>query len=136
MFRFFESRVNPYPAEEPSTPPDTLLAFCWHYTKPVAGWIVLMSILTAMLAAGEVVLFGFLGSIVDWLSNAERIGFMDRESTRLWLMAGFLLIGLPVVSLLHSLIIHVKPLFMNLPGIVSNLIDYKLCAALNLFFQF
>jgi len=116
MFRFFESRVEPYPAEEPTRPPETLFAFCWHYTRPVWAWILAMSILGALLAAGEVMLFGFLGSIVDWLSNADREGFIEREGTRLWLMGGFLLIALPIVSLLHSLIIH-QTLLGNYPMI-------------------
>lgn len=116
MFRFFESRVEPYPAEEPDQPPESLFAFCWHYTRPVWGWILAMSILGALLAAGEVILFGFLGSIVDWLSEASREGFLEREGSRLLLMGGFLLIGLPVVSLLHSLIIH-QTLLGNYPMI-------------------
>ena len=116
MFRIFESRVQPYPEEEPTAPPSTLVAFCWHYSKPVAGWLIFMSVLTAAMAAGEVLLFGFLGSIVDWLSNAERIGFLERESSRLWLMGGFLLVGLPAIALLHSLIVH-QTLLGNYPMI-------------------
>ena len=71
MFKFFESRIEPYPAEEPTQPPSTLVAFCWHYSKPVVWWLIAMSVLTAAMAAGEVVLFGFLGSIVDWLSTIQ-----------------------------------------------------------------
>lgn len=116
MFRFFESRVDPYPAEEPSQPPTGLLAFCWSYSKPVAGWLVLMAVLSAGIAVGEVALFGFLGSIVDWLSNAEREGFLEREGLRLWLMGGFLLLVLPTMVLLQSLIIH-QTLLGNYPMI-------------------
>ena len=116
MFRYFESRIDPYPSQEPTTPPKGLLAFCWRYTRPVAGWLVLMAGLTAFVAVGEVALFGFLGSIVDWLSNSERAGFMEREGSRLWLMGAFLLIALPLATLLHSLIVH-QTLLGNYPMI-------------------
>lgn len=116
MFRYFESRIDPYPPQEPSTPPKGLLAFCWAYTRPVAGWLVIMSLVTAFVAVGEVALFGFLGSIVDWLSNSERGGFIEREGTRLWLMGGFLLIALPLATLLHSFIVH-QTLLGNYPMI-------------------
>lgn len=116
MFRYFESRIDPYPQDEPVTPPKGLLAFCWLYTRPVAGWLVLMAAITAFVAIGEVALFGFLGSIVDWLSNSERGGFIEREGTRLWLMGGFLLIALPLATLLHSLIVH-QTLLGNYPMI-------------------
>lgn len=133
MFKFFESRVQPYPEEEPSAPPSTLVAFCWHYSKPVAGWLIFMSVLTAAMAAGEVLLFGFLGSIVDWLSNAERIGFLERESSRLWLMGGFLLVGLPAIALLHSLIVH-QTLLGNYPMIARwQMHRYLLKQSMNFF---
>lgn len=116
MFRFFETRVEPFPPEEPVRPPSMLAAFCWLYTRPVAGWIIIMALLSAIIAAGEVALFGFLGSIVDWLANAEREGFLDREGTRLWMMGGFLLLVLPLTILIHSLIIH-QTLLGNFPMI-------------------
>ncbi|MEN1728175.1 MAG: ABC transporter ATP-binding protein [Pseudomonadota bacterium] len=116
MFRFFESRVEPFPPEAPAKPPSTLFDFCWTYSRSVAGWIVVMAILSALIAVGEVALFGFLGSIVDWLTSADRSGFMARESGFLWLMAAFLLLGLPLATLGHSLIIH-QTLLGNYPMI-------------------
>jgi ATP-binding cassette subfamily B multidrug efflux pump len=116
MFRFFESRIDPYPAQAPQQPPASLVAFCWNYTRPVFGWLLAMALLSAFIAAGEVALFGFLGSIVDWLSNAQREGFLEREGLRLWLMGGFLLVVLPGAIVLHSLIIH-QTLLGNYPMI-------------------
>ncbi|MEM1412931.1 MAG: ABC transporter ATP-binding protein [Pseudomonadota bacterium] len=116
MFRFFESRIEPFPLEEPAKPPSTLTAFCWQYTRPVTGWIIAMALLSAVIAIGEVALFGFLGSLVDWLSGADRTGFLDREGATLWLMGGFLLVVLPLTVLAHSLIIH-QTLLGNFPMI-------------------
>jgi ATP-binding cassette subfamily B multidrug efflux pump len=106
MFAFFERRVEPFPAAEPTRPPAGLLAFCWHYSKPVWPWVALMSGLTALLAVCEVALFGFLGRLVDWLTAADRATFLVDESLRLTLMGGLLLAGLPALVFLHSLVIH------------------------------
>ena len=116
MFRFFETRVDPFPPESPVKPPATLFAFCWMYSRSVAGWIVVMAVLSALIAVGEVALFGFLGSIVDWLTTAEQAGFLEREGARLWLMGGFLLVVMPLAVLFHSLIVH-QTLLGNYPMI-------------------
>jgi ATP-binding cassette subfamily B multidrug efflux pump len=116
MFQFFESRIDPFTEEPPAEPASGLLAFCWQYTKPVAGWIVVMALLTAFIAVAEVALFGFLGSIVDWLSNADREGFLEREGSRLWWMGAFLLVALPLGVLFRSLVVH-QTLLGNYPMI-------------------
>jgi len=116
VFDWFESRLNPYPTEEPGPPPSGLVAFCWHYTKPAWRWLVVMSCATALIAAGEVYLFGFLGSIVDWLVISDREGFFGRESEDLVWMGAVLLVLLPLVTLFHSLLVH-QTLLGNYPMI-------------------
>ena len=116
MFGWFERRLNPYPEAAPSVPPKGLLAFCWHYSREAAPWLIAMSVLTALISVGEVMLFGFLGSIVDWLANSDPEGFLERESTRLVLMGAMVLVGLPVIVALDSLIVH-QTLLGNYPMI-------------------
>lgn len=116
MFGWFERRLNPYPRATPSAPPEGLMAFCWHYSRDAAPWLITMAVLTALISIGEVLLFGFLGSIVDWLANSDPQGFLDRESGKLIVMGAIVLIGLPVTVLLHSLIIH-QTLLGNYPMI-------------------
>ncbi|PWV97581.1 ATP-binding cassette subfamily B multidrug efflux pump [Hoeflea marina] len=116
MFAWFERRLNPYPAPEPQAPPQGLIAFCWHYSRDAAPWLVMMGITAALISVGEVMLFGFLGSIVDWLSTADQAGFLEREGTRLAWMGAMVLIGLPLTVYLHSTIIH-QTLLGNYPMI-------------------
>jgi ATP-binding cassette, subfamily B, multidrug efflux pump len=116
MFAWFENRVNPYPSEEPTRPPETLFAFIYHYSRPVVGWLVVLTIMTAAIGVGEVMLFNFLGQIVDWLSKANRETFLQDESARLWVMALFTLIGLPLLVFVQSLVIH-QVLLGNYPMI-------------------
>ncbi len=106
MFSWFENRLNPYPPEAPVLPPKGLVAFCWHYTKPAAPWLLLLGLCSMLIAVGEVLLYQFLGNIVDWLSVADRATFLETEKGRLIWMAALLLIGLPVVGFIHTLTMH------------------------------
>lgn len=106
MFSWFESRLNPYPAGDPVLPPKGLVAFCWHYTKPAGWWLALLGLCSGLIAIAEVFLYQFLGNIVDWLSTAERSTFLQTEGGTLAWMAGLLLIGLPVLGVMHTITMH------------------------------
>jgi len=116
MFSWFERRVNPYPDEAPMLPPKGLLPFLWHYTKPVWPWVVIMSACTMLIAIGEVMLFQFLGDIVDWLSHADRTTFLQTEGMKLVFMSLVVLVALPLIAGLNSLIMH-QILMGNFPMI-------------------
>ncbi|MGP1276540.1 MAG: ABC transporter ATP-binding protein [Caulobacterales bacterium] len=114
MFRFFESRVDPFPATEPEAPPKSLLGFIAYYTRPVLPWLITLSVLTAILSVFEVVFLGFLGTLVDWLAEADRETLFDEHGAGLLAMAAFVLIGFPVLVLFNSLITH-QTIFGNFP---------------------
>ena len=106
MFSYFEARLDPYPAEPGRQPPPGFIAFCWHYSKEAAPWLLALSILTALISIGEVVVFGFLGNVVDWLANADRNEFLEREGSTLLWMGATVLVGLPLAVVLHALLVH------------------------------
>ncbi len=114
MFRWFESRIDPFPSARPGAPPAKLAAFCWHYVKDAAPFLIVVAVIVAFISIGEVMLFGFLGRIVDWLSSTDRATFLAREGETLVLMGALVLIALPAAVLLRSLIIH-QGLLANLP---------------------
>jgi len=114
VFKWFESRLNPYPTSEPEQPPSTLLAFCLHFSKGAKRWLIAMAILGAAIAVGEVMLFGFMGSIIDWLSDADRSTFLATEGWKLGAMALVLLIVLPLLQIVDTQIIH-QTLLGNFP---------------------
>ncbi len=117
MLRWFEKRLNPFPDLAPGdAPPDHLIGFCWYYVKDARYWLLAMAILSALIAVGEVLLYGFLGQLVDWLANAQREGFLEREQNRLIGFSLLIMIGLPVLTLFSALIIH-QTLLGNLPMI-------------------
>lgn len=106
MFSWFERRVDPYPEEFPGQPPAGLLAFCWHYTRPTAPWLLLLGFCSMIIAVAEVFLYQFLGNIVDWLSNADPATFLEQEGNRLVWMGGVLLVVLPLAGAIHTMTMH------------------------------
>ncbi len=114
MFRFFESLIKPFPAQEPTAPPKTLYAFCRHYSKGAEVYLIGMAIFTGLIAILEVSLFGFLGNLVDSLNSQTPTSFWQSSRTELMWMAFILLIGLPASVLMHSLIMH-QTLLGNFP---------------------
>ena len=106
MFRWFESRLNPFPSSEPSQPPKGFFAFCYHFTKGSEKYLIIVAILMALVAVTEVWLFSFLGSIVDWLAAQERSEFLANEWLKLTAMSAVVLIGLPLMVWFQSLILH------------------------------
>ncbi|MEM9331153.1 MAG: ABC transporter ATP-binding protein [Pseudomonadota bacterium] len=106
MFSYFESLINPYPSEVPKRPPNTLLAFFWHYTKSCWKILLVMTLTVAVFSIVEVYLFAFLGNIIDWLSSANRETFLEDEAYQLLFMTVVILAVLPALSLWHSLLMH------------------------------
>lgn len=106
MFSYFEKLLNPYPPEIPENPPATLLAFCIHYTKGVWPWIFMMALLVTVVASTEVLLFGFLGNIIDWLTEVDKATFLQEQGLTLFFIGAVVLIVLPLFSLVLSLVNH------------------------------
>ena len=114
MFRWFEQRLDPYPADPPQMPPQGLWRFILHFSQGAKGYMLAMAGCSAMIAVAEVVLFGYLGQLVDRLSGSDRASFWADESGRLLVMGAILVIGLPVLQVLFSLLMH-QTLMGNMP---------------------
>ena len=117
LFRWFETRVDPFPADEPTKPPTGLVAFCLHYARPVWKPLALMSLTSVAISIMEVTLFAFMGQLVDWLAAADRATFLAEEGWTLFWMAFFILVLIPLTILLGSLVIH-QTLLGNFPMIL------------------
>ncbi len=99
MFRYFESRVDPYPNQEPGQPPRGLLAFLWAGTEGLRPYILGMTLLTASIAVFEAVLFWMLGQVVDWLSAVEPGALWEEHGFTLLLLAAIVLGSTGLVGL-------------------------------------
>ena len=114
MLRWFENRLDPYPAAPATQPPRSLYAFCRHYTRGTEPWLALMALLTTAIAITEVSLYAFTGSIVDRLSNHTPATFLQEEGWNFALMAAVVLLVMPALNLLSAMVIH-QTLLGNFP---------------------
>ncbi len=106
MFAFFENLIQPFPPEEPTEPPEDLYAFCRHYTRGIEPYLFIMAVSASLIALLEVSLFAFLGRLVDWLILSEPATFLAKEGHKLMAWALLVLIGLPLMVLINSLVMH------------------------------
>ena len=106
MYKFFENLVPALNDQEATQPPKTLVAFCMHYTKGYKTALFFMTLLTASLAILEVSLFGFMGQLVDWLIAKNPETLLQDEGKTLLLMSLMVLVLIPILTLLHSLLVH------------------------------
>lgn len=114
MFRWFESRLDPFPQDPPAQPPRTLYAFCRHYTRGAEPWLLLMALTTGGIAAAELLLYAYVGSLVDRLGATTPATFLGEEGARLLWMGLLVLFALPLMVVLNSLVQH-QTLLGNFP---------------------
>ena len=100
MLSFFERLVDPYPDQPESVPTPQLWPFILHYSRPFAGLLLSMALVTALVSAAEVVFFTAMGELVDWLAEADREGFVDTHLTSLIGLGAAVLAGLPLLVFL------------------------------------
>ena len=102
---WFETRVDGFARPGIVRPPETLGAFYWHFIKPI--WPVFIALLIAgfLGSAIEVMLFAFIGELVDMMKAAPdpKTFMADHAGVLLW-MAFVALIARPIVSTIHDLI--------------------------------
>jgi ATP-binding cassette subfamily B multidrug efflux pump len=103
LFRFFESRLPPFPESPMPLPRDGLLRFLWACTKGLRGWLLLFMILSAGIGVYEAMLFAWIGNLVDWL------GIYTPET--LWLEKGDML-------LLMLAVLIVSPFWITLSSLI------------------
>jgi ATP-binding cassette subfamily B multidrug efflux pump len=101
VYARFEKLVHPYPDAPPATPPRGFFAFIWACTKGLRPYLAAMTLLTAVIGAFEALLFGMLGTIVDWLGQVEPAQLWAKERNTLLLLGGVLLAS-PIVIALQS----------------------------------
>lgn len=117
MFSFFERLIDPFPDQVPSQPPTGLFAFCRYFTRGLEPWLLLMALLTALTAISEALLFGVLGKVVDWLSSSDPSTFLSDSWGTIVVMSVFILVLIPLLTSLHSLVVH-QTLMGNFPMLV------------------
>ncbi|MEQ1715607.1 MAG: ABC transporter ATP-binding protein [Hyphomicrobium sp.] len=102
---WFETRIDAFARPGIVRPPGELGAFYWHFVKPVWPIFVALLVMGFLGSAIEVMLFAFIGTLVDLMkaSPNPKTFIADHQGVLLW-MAFIALIARPIVSTVHDLI--------------------------------
>ncbi len=114
MFGWFERRLNPYPTTAPEQPPRGLVAFCLYYSRGAKRWLLAMAFCSAAIALLEIMMFGFIGGVVDWLGTADPATFVAENAWLLALMGATVLLAIPLINAFSSFVVH-QTLLGNYP---------------------
>ncbi|WP_117232979.1 ABC transporter ATP-binding protein [Vibrio maerlii] len=114
MYKKFEGFTEAFPKDEPTQPPEGIIAFCRYYTRGFEKPLILLALMSTTIAIVEVALFGFMGTLVDWLSSSNPETFLADNSSTLIGVGVVILIVMPLLITFYSLLIH-QTLLGNYP---------------------
>lgn len=114
MFKRFEGFTEPFPKSTPDQPPSGMLAFLRYYTRDYEKPLIIMSLMATIVAVVEVMLFGAMGQLVDWLSTSNPETFLQDNKADLIFYGTLLLVVMPILVIVYSLLVH-QTLLGNYP---------------------
>ncbi|HHC7362667.1 TPA: ABC transporter ATP-binding protein [Vibrio parahaemolyticus] len=114
MFKRFEGFTEPFPKSTPDQPPSGIFAFLRHYTRGYEKPLIIMSLMSTIVAIVEVMLFGAMGQLVDWLSTSNPETFLQDNRADLIFYGVLLLVVMPLLVIIYSLLVH-QTLLGNYP---------------------
>ena len=106
IFRWFESLIDLFSDPGDGVPPNGLARFYWHYLRQVRGILVAVCVLGFLVAWVEVLLFDFLGRLVDLAGAVPSPDFFAVHGRELIGMALVALVARPVLLGLHDLMVN------------------------------
>ena len=71
MFRFFETRIDPFRDHDESTPPATLFGYYGRYCRQVWPYLVALMTISLIVSLIEVTILRFIGALVDLLRSTS-----------------------------------------------------------------
>ena len=105
MFRWLETRIDPFVRAAIVQPPNSLFSFYWYYVKPIWPAFVLILFFDLLAALSEVVLATFLAQLIDLMKAATNpASFFSDHSGLLLLMALVVLIARPAIVFVYDII--------------------------------
>jgi ATP-binding cassette subfamily B multidrug efflux pump len=124
IFRFFETRVQPFADKPDLRPPAGTFAFIWFYVRQAKAPFLAMLVLGGLTAGIEAALFWFVGRLVDILATINRAeGWQGLLAAHGWELGGMLvLIG--VVRFLVTMAAALVDQQMITPGFY-NLVRWQ-----------
>jgi ATP-binding cassette subfamily B multidrug efflux pump len=107
MFRFFEGLVDPYvPYEETDTPPKRLYPFLRAYAEPFIRVFWITGIVSVIIAITEIWLLGYLGRLVDILTDGTPAQVWADNGTEFLVVAFLILTIRPAVHVFQVMLLN------------------------------
>ena len=107
MFRFFENLVDPFAPHAPvDAPPRRLWPFLKGYMGPFWGVFWATGVFAALVAAVELWLIHYSGSLIDTLTAADPSRVWEEHGTNLLLVAAFVLLVRPIAFGVQALLLN------------------------------
>ncbi|MEC5386881.1 ABC transporter ATP-binding protein [Uliginosibacterium sp. H3] len=106
MFKYFESRIRGTASTGLGTPPDTLLAFYWHFVRQTKLWYAAMLLTALSVAFADISIPVFLGRLTRLVESQDRVAALHAQWPVLAALLGFILIGRPLLQMVDTLVRH------------------------------
>lgn len=114
FFFWLEAVSPPFPENLPQRPPKGLMAFLVHYARPFWPLILASSLFAASIAVVEVLVFSFIGDIVDWLALTSRESIFTDYKWHLIGMGVTIVVVMPILDFVGESVDH-QGLMGNFP---------------------
>jgi len=83
---YFSKFIDPMGIDDTSQPPTTVYRFFRYYLDPIRGLLLATLALSGVATVSELLLYVYLGDIVDWMGDGNREGFFQEHQTALIMM--------------------------------------------------
>ncbi|HME84860.1 MAG TPA: ABC transporter ATP-binding protein [Roseiarcus sp.] len=106
MLRFFETSIDPFREHDPSMPPASLIGYYGRYCRQVWPFLAALMTISLIVSLIEVTILRFVGALVDMLRATRPEDVLDAHGGEFLAMALLILIGRPLASFTHDLIVQ------------------------------
>ncbi|MBV8440454.1 MAG: ABC transporter ATP-binding protein, partial [Hyphomicrobiales bacterium] len=106
MLRFFETSIDPFREHDASMPPASLIGYYGRYCRQVWPFLAALMTISLIVSLIEVTILRFVGALVDILRATRPEGVLRAHGDEFLAMALLILIGRPLASFTHDLIVQ------------------------------
>ena len=106
MFRFFETRIDPFRDHDDHMPPANLIGYYGHYCRQVWPYLAALMTISLIVSLIEVTILRFIGALVDLLRSTSPDQVLHDYGGKFLAIGLLVLIGRPLASFTHDLIVQ------------------------------